>query len=403
MDKIIEFYLKTSIYTNYEPYEEYYRSLPDNMEELTSLIMAQTIHRKELRRSRTEFLTTGKSHDHISEEYPWWKYISHDDILLTAPAITAELFRQDKRGFIKNREIKDKIVITCRYVAVLIASILKAKRIPCRVRSGFASYFRTDGKYVDHWIIEYYDKKQGKWIICDPDPKSGETHINMNKKDFGWIAKIWLEDKRGFIKNREIKDKIVITCRYVAVLIASILKAKRIPCRVRSGFASYFRTDGKYVDHWIIEYYDKKQGKWIICDPDPKSGETHINMNKKDFGWIAKIWLDVRSGKEDINKFIHGSASQGLNILAYTLFFDFHALMNDEISYLFMPSYIDDDSEFFNLTTKELKELDDLATLMLEPDKNFDTLRYIFFTEKKFRILNTPLISDKEHIEFDIN
>ena len=304
MDKIIEFYLKTSIYTNYEPYEEYYRSLPDNMEELTSLLMAQTIHRKELRRSRTEFLTTGKSHDHISEEYPWWKYISHDDILLTAPAITAELFRQDKRGF---------------------------------------------------------------------------------------------------IKNREIKDKIVITCRYVAVLIASILKAKRIPCRVRSGFASYFRTDGKYVDHWIIEYYDKKQGKWIICDPDPKSGETHINMNKKDFGWIAKMWLDVRSGKEDINKFIHGSASQGLNILAYTLFFDFHALMNDEISYLFMPSYIDDDREFSNLTTEELKELDDLATLMLEPDKNFDTLRYIFFTEKKFRILNTPLISDKEHIEFDIN
>ena len=55
-------------------------------------------------------------------------------------------------------------------------------------------------------------------------------------------------------------------------------------------------------------------------------------MNKKDFGWIAKIWLDVRSGKEDINKFIHGSASQGLNILAYTIFFDFHALMNDEIS-----------------------------------------------------------------------
>ena len=105
-------------------------------------------------------------------------------------------------------------------------------------------------------------------------------------------------------------------------------------------------------------------------------------MNKKDFGWIAKIWLDVRSEKEDINKFIHGSASQGLNILAYTLFFDFHTLMNDEISYLFMPSYIDDDREFSNLTTEELKELDDLATLMLEPDKNFDTLRYIFFTEK---------------------
>lgn len=302
-EKILDFYLKTSMYTNYEPYKEYYKSLPDDMEELTDLVLSQTIHRTELRRSRKEQLEQGRSHDHVSEEYPWWKYISHDDILLTAPAITAELFRQDNRGFTKNREIKDKVVITCRYVAVLMASILKAKKIPCRVRSGFASYFRDDGKYIDHWIIEYYDKKKNKWIICDPD-----SHI----------------------------------------------------------------------------------------------GKNHINMNKNDFGWIAKIWLDVRSGKDDINKYIHGSSFQGLNMLAYSLFFDFHALMNDEISYLFMPSYIDDDNEFFTLTTNELKELDDLATLMLDPNKNFDTLRYLFYTDKKFRILNTPLISDKEHLEIEI-
>ena len=56
-------------------------------------------------------------------------------------------------------------------------------------------------------------------------------------------------------------------------------------------------------------------------------------------------------------------------MLAYTLFFDFHALMGDEISYLFMPSYIDDDNEFFNLTKEDLKDLDDHATLMLDPNK----------------------------------
>ena len=39
---------------------------------------------------------------------------------------------------------------------------------------------------------------------------------------------------------------------------------------------------------------------------------------------------------------------------------------------------------------------------MLNPNKNFDTLRYLFYTDKKFRILNTPLTSDKEHIEFEI-
>lgn len=304
MEEILKFYLKTSMYTNYEPYKEYYKSLPNNMEELTELILSQTIHRTELRKSRNEYLTKGKSSDHISEEYPWWKYISHDDILLTAPAITAELFRQDERGF---------------------------------------------------------------------------------------------------IKNREIRNKVVITCRYVAILIASILKSKGIPCRVRSGFAPYFTNDGKYIDHWIIEYYNEQSQKWIICDPDPESGKNHVNMAHEDFAWAAEIWLNVRSGKDDIKKYIHGSSFQGLNMLAYSLFFDFHALMNDEISYLFMPSFIDEDNEFFSLTTEELKELDDLATLMLDPNKNFDTLRYIFYTNKRFRILNTPLLSDKEHLELKIN
>ena len=302
--EMLDFYLQTSIYTNYEPYKEYYKSLPDDMEELTDLILSQTIHRTELRRSRKEQSEMGKSLDHISEEYPWWKYISHDDILLTAPAITSELFRQDKRGF---------------------------------------------------------------------------------------------------TKNREIRHKVVITCRYVAVLLASILKAKDIPCRVRSGFASYFSNNGKYFDHWIIEYYSKKEHRWITCDPDPDSGKDHTDMPHKNFSWIAEVWLNVRSGKDDINKYIHGSSFQGLNMLAYSLFFDFHALMGDEISYLFMPSYIDDDNEFFNLTKEDLKDLDDLATLMLEPNKNFDELRYLFYNDKKFRILNTPLISDNEHLEIEIN
>ena len=40
---------------------------------------------------------------------------------------------------------------------------------------------------------------------------------------------------------------------------------------------------------------------------------------------------------------------------------------------------------------------------MLDPNKNFDELRYLFYNDKKFRILNTPLISDNEHLELEIN
>ena len=198
-DEILNFYLQTSIFTNWGPYREYFKSLPDDMNELTSLLLEQTIHRQELIKSSIRLNQTGKSIDGVASEYPWFGYRSHDDILLTAPAIMAELNRLDERGIFHGREINKKVVITCRYVAVLLASILKAKGIPTRVRSGFASYFSNNGKFYDHWIIEYYKESENRWVIVDPDSDSGENHIDMNRSQFGWIANIWLDVRGGKI------------------------------------------------------------------------------------------------------------------------------------------------------------------------------------------------------------
>ena len=51
------------------------------------------------------------------------------------------------------------------------------------------------------------------------------------------------------------------------------------------------------------------------------------------------------------------------------LFYDFHSIMNDEIIFLHLPSYIREKN--FELSEDEYKELDNLAELLLDPDKNF--------------------------------
>ena len=61
-----------------------------------------------------------------------------------------------------------------------------------------------------------------------------------------------------------------------------------------------------------------------------------------------------------------------------------------------MPSYIN--YKFDKLTEKDFKEIDKLAKLMSETDKNFYELLKIWNTKKKFRILNGPLISDNDHL-----
>lgn len=297
MIDVLEFYKKVSIYTNYGLYKDYFKKLPDDLKELTKLINDQYIHRIVLYRS---YLNDEK----LKKEYPWYRYRLHDDILITVPAITSELFRLDDRGFTHLRDNKNKVVITCRYASILLASILKAKGYSARVRSGFGKYFQPD-QYVDHWLVEYYDENKNKWILVDAD---------------------------------------------------------KIEC---SMFKNY----------------------------------NNIDVNRSYYFTAAEAWLDVRSGKEDINKFVHGGRIKGLDMLARSLFYDFHSLMNDEISYLFFPNYIDDKREFFTLNIDELKELDDLASLMLDPDSNFDELRYLFNNDKRFRTINTPLLGDRDHLE----
>ena len=59
--------------------------------------------------------------------------------------------------------------------------------------------------------------------------------------------------------------------------------------------------------------------------------------------------------------------------------------MNDEIIFDFVPRYVLEKN--FNLTEEELKELDELAHLMLFPDENFDELTNIWDTNIKYRIM----------------
>ena len=63
--------------------------------------------------------------------------------------------------------------------------------------------------------------------------------------------------------------------------------------------------------------------------------------------------------------------------------------MNDEIIFDFVPKYILE--KIFDLTEEELSELDELAELMLDPDKNFDALEKIWKENLKLRIMGGGL------------
>ncbi|WP_102399031.1 transglutaminase domain-containing protein [Haloimpatiens massiliensis] len=297
IEDILEHYRQVGTYSYAGPYKEYYQGLPDNVPELGKLVCSQVIHRVTLKQGNTganEKLIYGDM-----TKYPWYRLRCEDDILLTAVAMTAELFRLDDRGFILQRAIENKLVVTCRYVSVLMSAILKAKGIPCRSRAGFAPYFH-ENESVDHWINQYWNERENRWITFDAD---------------------------GFFNDEEL-------------------------------------------------------------------GFNQFDIPNNQFDWAADTWLNIRNGKVDGKHFVYADAlgTNSLKAVIRAIFYDFHALMNDEISYKFQPCYIDD--KFDILTENDLIEIDDLAKLMLKPDKNFNKLISIWNSNRKYRILNSPLVGD---------
>jgi len=182
--------------------------------------------------------------------------------------------------------------------------------------------------------------------------------------------------------------------------MAAILKVKGIPCRVRSGFGLYFKEHSG--DHWINQYWSKKEKRWITFDSDGFFDDVldfdQYNIPDGKFGWAADSWLGLRSGKLKSKEITSASGFKGRGPALWAIFQDFHCLMNNEILYTQSPSYIY--GKFHKLTEKDFKEIDRLAKLMLDPDKNFDALVRIWNNKKKFRILNGPLIGDGDHVKY---
>ena len=293
-DEILEFYKKTSLYTDLGLYNDFAQNLPDDIEELCVLQRKQIIHPiafrdKEIRNKKDCFWGD-------MTKVPVTRLRNEEDIFPTAKSVIAELLRKNSNYNIK-REAKDKVHVTCRSQAILLASILKAKGIPARARSGFAEYIHYDGICYDHWITEYFNEEEKRWKLVDAD-----EHCPGHEIDF------------------DLND---------------------IP-------------------------YDK-------------------------FLFGAVAYLGVRRHKYKPETIFYSSNPPvlGLKACIRGLFYDFHSLMNNEIIFLHIPKYIQDKN--FELSEEEYNELDNLAHLMLKPNENFKKLQDIWNNTSKFRIMSGAL------------
>lgn len=297
-EKVINYYLQFSQYTDPGLYRDVVKkSLPDNIKEIGLLVRKQIIHRMTLKNGNTGSNKDLRYGD--MTKVPWYRQ-PEDDVFTTASAMLAELYRRDSRGLILDRAVENKLILTCRFTSILMASLLKVKGIPARVRSGFAPYFKVEGlpgdKSDDHWINQYWNKKESRWTTID--------------------------------------------------------------------------VDGSLEGYLKFDPYDVPDGI---------------------FDFSADAWIAVRNGKINEQHFWNAGDNSGLIVIAWELFYDFHCLMNNEVIYLHTPE-MTHFGKFDKLSEKQLAEIDNLAMLMQKPDDNFEELQKIWNTKKEFRLLKGGLL-----------
>ncbi|SFN92756.1 Transglutaminase-like superfamily protein [Streptomyces sp. cf124] len=115
------------------------------------------------------------------------------------------------------------------------------------------------------------------------------------------ISALTALDPAPLHQPRTPETRVVGTCRHFATIACAILRARGIASRARCGFGTYFLR-GRGVDHWITEYRDDHDGRWVRVDTE-HLGQGYVDrpddLAPDEFLTGGEAWLRYRAGSID--------------------------------------------------------------------------------------------------------
>jgi hypothetical protein len=169
------------------------------------------------------------------------------------------------------------------------------------------------------------------------------------------------------------------------VVSVAMLRVRGVPARARVGFGAYFER-GKFVDHWVVEYWNEAEGRWILADAqldELQRGALRpdfevLDVPRDRFVIAGDAWRQCRAGKADPMAF--GIMDMwGLWFIAHNLLLDFAALNKvemlpwDDWGPMVQPGETP--------TPEQLALFDRLADLTLDADARFGELRDLYLRD----------------------
>jgi len=172
-DSTLNKYRQFSPYTDPGEFAYLYDQLPESLDELCALIKKQLIHPFDLEKYAD---VIPKSRAYEDRELP------------TVSLMLKELLKRNENGLTASRKPEERLVVACVHHSMLLASILRFRGIPVRIRAGYAKYIGGQKSIrVTHAVCEVWDDEDGKWILVDPDRQK----INFPRHEFEFSYETW--------------------------------------------------------------------------------------------------------------------------------------------------------------------------------------------------------------------
>jgi len=186
-------------------------------------------------------------------------------------------------------------------------------------------------------------------------------------------------DQRGFTLERQREDRLVVACYHHSLLLASILRYRKIPVRIRAEFAKYYEKDAHVrFGHVICEVWNQNEKRWMLIDPD----RQFVDFSRRQFEFSDSAWERMRKGKAKPGKYIASYTIDDQAIL-HILLFDLSCVLLKETPYWDEPAILQGEYPGIqNIDAEKLEIFDQVARLLSDPDKNFEQLSVLYQKHK---------------------
>ena len=242
------------------------------------------------------------------------------------------------------------------------------------------------------------------------------NHYGIKIDDHTRLTEMQIRHVNEILKKSESKSgasliemhgpgqKVISICRDFALLLCSVLREKGIPARVRCGFSKYLVPD-RFEDHWICEYWQVDEQRWIMVDAQLDDLHFEIlnfkfdkyDIPKSEFIYAGEAWKLCREQKEDPNEFGIFDLN-GFSFIKGNIIRDLYALRKIELMAWDTGWGILKDSSQTIDSKSELKVLDELAVFSYQSDELGANRAIGSFDEIKFPsgwdLSQAPTIAD---------